>query len=109
MSTKFLSAKTSLLLALLLVFGSFSFMKFQNTSITGKVMPATSVDKIWAVKGSDSTSAMPASTGEFNLKVSPGTWKIVIDAKAPYKDAVKENITVESGKSVNVGEIDLQQ
>ena len=84
-------------------------MKLQTTSITGKVMPAGSVEKIWAVKGSDSTSATPSTGGEFAIKVSAGTWKIVVDAKDPYKDAVKENVTVEDGKSVNVGEIDLQK
>ncbi|PWT96816.1 MAG: carboxypeptidase regulatory-like domain-containing protein [Bacteroidetes bacterium] len=109
MRTKFLSAKTGLLLALLFAFGLFSFVKFQATSITGKVSPADGANKVWAVMGSDSSSAVPTTTGEFAIKVTPGTWKIVVDAKDPYKDVVKDNITVEDGKSVDVGTIDLQK
>jgi len=109
MKSQLFPARKILIAAVLLLFGIFSFTRIQTTSITGKVTPAGSVNKIQAYMGTDSTASMPSTSGDFVLQVKAGTWKVVVDAKDPYKDAVKDNVTVEDGKSVNIGEIKLEK
>lgn len=77
-------------------------------SIHGTITPAEGAKKVWAISGTDSVFAVPSS-GTFSFDVKPGTWKIKVEASAPYKNVVVENIIVEDGKSVDAGEIKLTQ
>lgn len=87
--------------------GILAFTVSQST-ITGKVTPADGATLVWAISGSDSTKA-PISAGAFALQVKPGTYKILVDAKAPYKDVILENLEIKEGQPLDVGEIVLQQ
>ncbi|HYC29890.1 MAG TPA: hypothetical protein VEB42_13755, partial [Chitinophagaceae bacterium] len=107
--------------------GSYSFMKKSGVSamfaiaglsvamvtswqsaITGRVTPATEVEAIWVISENDSIRATLAS-GNFSVNVKPGVYKIIVDAKDPYKDALMENLDVKSNAPFDVGEIILQQ
>lgn len=79
-----------------------------QTSITGKVTPADGANMVWAVSGTDSAKAA-VNAGAFSLQVKPGTYKVVVDAKDPYKDVLLENIEVKQDQPVDVGEIVLQK
>jgi hypothetical protein len=78
------------------------------TAIHGTVTPPEGAKKVWAINGTDSVWAVPAG-GSFSFDVKPGTWKLQVEAAAPYKNATIENIVVEEGKSVDAGEIKLTQ
>jgi hypothetical protein len=78
------------------------------TSIHGTVTPADGAKKVWAISGTDSVSTVPAG-GNFSLDVKAGTYKLVVEANAPYKDATVESVVVEDGKSADAGEIKLSQ
>jgi hypothetical protein len=41
--------------------------------------------------------------------VKPGTYKVVVDAKEPYKDAAVDNVAVSDGAPADVGTIKLQK
>lgn len=86
--------------------GLFAFSNFQS-GITGKVAPADGAEAVWAISGSDTIKGT-ISDGAFNVSVKPGTYKLVVDAKDPYKDAVLENLQV-TDQVLDVGEIQLQQ
>ena len=48
--------------------------------------------------------------GGFEIgQVKPGTYKLVIEAIAPYKNFQKEGVVVNEKKATDVGEITLQQ
>ena len=48
--------------------------------------------------------------GLFEIReVKPGTYKLVIEAIAPYKNFEKDGVVVDERKETNVGEISLQQ
>lgn len=79
-----------------------------NTTISGKVIPVDGVEKVWAISDTDSVNTVP-NLGTFVLSVKPATYKIVVDAKAPYQDLVIEDIKVEEGKNTDVGELRLIQ
>jgi uncharacterized membrane protein len=79
-----------------------------TSGIHGTISPADAAKKVWAVSttGTDTVSIVPSS-GAFSLDVKPGTWKILVEAAKPYKDAVVSNITVEEGKYTDAGEVKL--
>ena len=88
--------------------GLYAFRTIDQGSITGKVSPADAAQAVWAVSGTDSITANVVN-GAFSLAVKAGTYKVVVDAKEPYKDASVDNVTVADGSPVDVGEIKLQK
>jgi hypothetical protein len=89
------------------VAGLFAFTN-TATSITGKVTPADGAETVWAISGTDSAKAA-VSSGAFTIEVKPGTYKVIVDAKDPYKDVTLENLEVKQDQALDVGEIVLQQ
>ena len=79
-----------------------------QSSITGRVSPAEGAESIWAISSTDSIKVGIAS-GNFSAQVKPGTFKILVDAKAPYKDVLLDNLEVKENQVFDVGEIILQQ
>lgn len=86
--------------------GMFAFTSTQS-AITGKVTPADGAESVWAVSSMDSAKG-EITSGAFSLQVKPGTYKVVIDAKDPYKDVTLDNIEVKD-QPIDVGEITLQK
>ena len=89
------------------VAGLFAFTTTQS-SITGKVSPADGVETVWGVSGTD-TAKGPISGGALSLEVKPGTYKLTVDAKDPYKDVTLENLEVKQDQPLDVGEVVLQK
>ena len=87
--------------------GIMAFTKDQSF-ITGRVAPADGAEAVWAISGTDSTKGA-ISAGAFALKVKPGTYKIIVDGKDPYKDVILENLEVKQDQPIDVGEIILQK
>jgi hypothetical protein len=90
------------------VAGLFAFNAATQASITGKVTPADGAQMVWAISGMDSTKS-EINSGAFTLAVKPGTYKVIVDAKDPYKDVSLENLEVKDGQPLDVGEIVLQK
>lgn len=87
---------------------SFSAMKvLAPTGITGKVTPVDGAEAVWAIKDADSVKTAVSSEGAFSLEVKPGTYKLVVSAKAPYKNAEISQVIVTADNSTDVGEIKL--
>lgn len=80
----------------------------QTSGVSGKVSPADAVDMIWAVQGKDSLKTIPAN-GAFMIEAKVGMYKIIIDAKQPYKDIMLESVEVTEGKTTDLGEIKIIQ
>ncbi len=94
-------------LALAMMGGLFAFSTSQS-SITGKVSPADGVESVWAISGTDSVKS-GLNAGSFTLSVKSGTYKVIIDAKDPYKDVLLDNIAVKDDQPADIGEIVLQK
>ena len=87
----------------------FAFTVLAPASITGRVTPPDAVKDVWAVSLTD-TARGTVSQGSFNImNIKPGTYKVIIDAVAPYKDVVKEGVSVTEGQPVDMGEIKLEK
>ncbi|HLG41453.1 MAG TPA: hypothetical protein VI461_17365, partial [Chitinophagaceae bacterium] len=79
-----------------------------KSSIYGTIDPPDGAQKIWAINGTDSFSAVPVM-GKFSLDVKPGNWALKVVAIKPYKDAIVENILVQENQSTDAGVIKLQE
>lgn len=78
------------------------------SGISGRVSPAEAVEYVWAIQGKDSLKSVPAN-GVFMLETKPGLYKVIVDAKQPYKDVLLESIEVTDGKTTDLGEIKIIQ
>lgn len=88
-------------------FSAFTLMP--GAGIKGTVTPAESAGTVLAISGTDTVKALPAN-GAFQLSdVKPGTYKVVVEAKAPYKNFEKEGVAVKEGEVVDLGTITLAQ
>lgn len=80
----------------------------QQSSITGKVSPSDGAEVIVAINGTDSLKVKPNDDGGFSFIVKPGSWKVWVDARNPYKDATLD-ADVKEGQTADLGEIKLQR
>jgi hypothetical protein len=80
----------------------------QESSLTGRVSPADAAEMIWVIGGKDSLKTWVVS-GIFSLKVKPGKYKLLVDAKLPYKDVLLDNLEIKLNQTLDIGEIILQQ
>ena len=88
--------------------GLFAFNDIQSGSIKGTVSPADGAVRAWAVSPTD-TLRTNITGGAFTItKAKPGTYQVIIEAKAPYKNTAKDNVTVADGQPTDVGEFKLE-
>jgi hypothetical protein len=94
---------------LTVISGLFAFNSSQQASITGRVTPTDAAQAVWAISATDSVKSTNISSGTFSLQAKPGAYKLVIDAKDPYKDVTLDNLDLKQDQVLDVGEIVLQQ
>lgn len=76
--------------------------------ISGSVLPADGTESIWAIGANDSARAVILNTGSFSITVKSGVYKLVVDAKNPYKDLVLD-LDVKADQPMDVGQIVLKK
>ena len=101
-------ASLQLCFLLLAITGIHSFKIMQSGFINGKVYPSDNIESVVAVNGTDSVK-VTSENGYFALMVKPGIWKVIVDAKQPYKNIIQENVEVSGGKNIDLGEMRLLQ
>lgn len=98
-----------LLLSLVVSTALFSFTLLAPAGIKGIVAPAESAGNVWAISGADTVKTQVAQGAFQFTDLKPGTYKVVVEAKAPYKSVAKENVAVKEGEVVDLGTITLAQ
>jgi hypothetical protein len=95
--------------ATLIVAALFAFTHFKVGSIRGTVTPAEGGVRAWAESVTDTLRA-PIVNGSYEIPdVKPGAYKIIIEAKPPYRNIAKDGIMVNDGQAADVGEIKLDK
>lgn len=95
--------------ALLTITGLFAFNVFTAGSIKGTAVPAEAASRAWAISPTDTLRAT-ITNGAFEIKdAKPGAYRLIIEARPPYKNAAKDSVTVMDGQAAEVGEIRLEQ
>src|SRR5690349_17020716 len=89
--------------------GLFSFTHFRAGSIKGTVSPSDGAVRAWALSSTD-TLKTNIVNGSFEITdAKPAVYKVIIEAKPPYKNAAKDGITVNDGQAADAGEIKLEK
>ncbi|MBS1751161.1 MAG: carboxypeptidase regulatory-like domain-containing protein [Bacteroidetes bacterium] len=102
-------AKLTLAALGILAAGLFAFSVITNGSVKGTVSPADAAVRAWAISGTDTLKA-DVTNGAFEIgEAKPGAYKVIIEAKAPYKNSVKDGVEVKEGEATDLGEIKLEQ
>lgn len=95
--------------ATLIVAALFAFTHLKVGSIRGTVTPAEGGVRAWAESVTDTLRA-PIVNGSYEIPdVKPGAYKIIIEAKPPYRNIAKDGIMVNDGQAADVGEIKLDK
>ncbi len=89
--------------------GLFAFSGMRDGSIKGVVTPVDAATRAWALSVNDTLKAT-IDKGVFEIPgAKPGTYRVIIEAKPPFKNAAKDGVTVADGQTTDIGEIRLQQ
>lgn len=90
--------------------GLFAFTHhFKGGSIKGTVTPAEGGVRAWAESASDTLKAVIVNGSYEITDAKPGTYKVIIEAKPPYKNIAKDGIMVSDGQAADAGEIKLEK
>jgi hypothetical protein len=87
----------------------FAFTQLQTGSIKGIVSPSDGAVRAWAETMSDTLKADIVNGSYEIINVKPGTYRVIIEAKPPYRNAAKENVIVVDGHATDAGEIKLEK
>jgi len=103
------NARISLMAIAIAAAGLFAFSEVKTGSIKGMVNPADGAIRAWALSSTDTVRA-DVNKGTFTITdCKPGTYRVIIEAKPPYKNQAKDGVTVTDGQATDVGEIKLEQ
>jgi len=92
---------------LLLFILAVAFTQIKGGTVGGNVNPPDAGLRAFLFSGKDTLSANVAS-GTFQFaKVPSGTYKLLVEAVPPYKNAVKDGIRVLEGEFTDAGQIEL--
>ncbi len=89
--------------------GLFAFSNLRSGSIKGTVSPADGATRAWAESSTDTLKALVINGSYEITDAKPGTYKVIIEAKPPYRNAAKDGITVSDGQAADAGEIRLEK
>ncbi len=89
--------------------GLFAFTHLRAGSIKGTITPVEGGVRAWAESATDTIKA-PIINGSYEITdAKPGTYKVIIEAKPPYKNIAKDGIMVNDGQAADAGEIKLEK
>jgi hypothetical protein len=89
--------------------GILAFYTVAVGSIKGTVAPAEGGVRAWAESATDTMKASIINGAYEITDVKPGTYKLVIEARPPYKNTARDGIAVVDGQSTDAGEIRLEK
>jgi hypothetical protein len=78
-------------------------------SIKGTVTPLDAGVRAWAESATDTLRA-PILNGSYEINdAKPGAYKIIIEAKPPYRNIARDGLIVTDGQQTDAGEIKLDK
>jgi hypothetical protein len=87
----------------------FAFTFLRAGSIKGTISPTDAGVRAWAESATDTLRA-PIINGSYEITdAKPGAYKVIIEAKPPYRNIAKDGIMVNDGQPTDVGEIRLEK
>jgi hypothetical protein len=86
------------------------FIRPAAGTVTGYVNPPEAALRAWIFSGTDTLTATVETSGHFQMaQVKPGNYHLLVEAKPPYRNSVREGIRVADGVPTDVGTIEMQR
>lgn len=86
-----------------------AFTRTWNSPVKGTVNPSNAAVRAWVFSSGD-TANSSVNQGNFQINnVKPGTYVLVVEGIAPYRNTVKDGIVVVDGQPTDVGTIEMQK
>jgi hypothetical protein len=86
-----------------------TFAQHKLGSIKGTVTPIDAGVRAWAESATDTLRA-PILNGSYEITdAKPGAYKIIIEAKPPYRNIARDGMMVTDGQETDAGEIKLDK
>jgi hypothetical protein len=86
-----------------------AFARQRLGSIKGTVTPLDAGVRAWAESATDTLRA-PILNGSYEItNAKPGAYKIIIEAKPPYRNIARDGLMVTDGQETDAGEIKLDK
>lgn len=86
-----------------------AFTQQRLGSIKGTVSPVDAGVRAWAESATDTLRA-PILNGSYEITdAKPGAYKIIIEAKPPYRNIARDGLMVTDGQVTDAGEIKLDK
>jgi hypothetical protein len=89
--------------------GLFAFSHLKGGSIKGTVTPSDGAVRAWAESATDTLKATIVNGSYEIADAKPGMYKVIIEAKPPYKNVARDGVTVNDGQAADAGEIKLEK
>ena len=85
-----------------------AFKNWQEGAIIGRITPPAGAASVMVISSTDTIKAEVSDKGIFQVPgLKPKVYKIIIEAKPPFKNTTRENIPVKDG-TTDIGEIVLK-
>jgi hypothetical protein len=89
--------------------GLFAFGHLKFGSIRGTITPVDAGVRAWAESATD-TLKTPILNGSYEITdAKAGAYKVIIEAKPPYRNIARDGIMVNDGQATDAGEIKLEK
>ena len=86
------------------------FSRAHSGRIEGRVLPNAADALVYAINGTDSTTAIPGNNGEFKIVgLNAGTYQVFIDGRNNYNDTLINNVVVQNNEDTHLPQITLHQ
>jgi hypothetical protein len=84
-----------------------SFSGNWSGSVKGRINPGDAALRAFVFSAKDTVSANVLNGGFMILNVKPGTYTLLVEGKPPYRNLIKESISVVDGEPTDVGMIEM--
>lgn len=79
-------------------------------AVTGNVNPPDAGLRAWIFSTTDTLTTQVENSGHFQIsQVKPGNYRLLIEARPPYRNSVKDGIRVSEGAPTDIGTIEMQK
>lgn len=101
---------TYCLLLIILAAPAPGFIKPVAGVLIGNVNPPDAALRAWIFSGTDTLEANIENSGHFQIsQVKPGNYRLLIEARPPWRNNLRESVRVNDGPPTDVGTIEMQK
>jgi len=98
------------ILSIVLIAATITFLSFSKEwtgSVKGRINPGDAALRAFVFSAKDTVMANVVNGGFIIMNVKPGSYTLLLEAKPPYRNVIRESISVVDGEPTDVGLIEM--